>query len=392
MFEGVAAGRDIRVLCDELNQMGFKTRVRKLWNADHTVVIGTQGGRALIPDQARRIVERPLYAGFNFEKWTYWKPVEAHHPEIVSLKTWNAANKGKWKLERTDGQPSGWERIDLSHRCRRAYQRERPDFPFKALVHCPECGKPMKGSYSTGKQGGKFGYYHCARGHRHVGMRRELLHEKLEALLADLKFAPDIAIRFEEHIRAVWVEKVGGLNKHLAAANHEIGSLRDKADQIFEKIKLANSAMIIARLEAEYEALEQRIKLLESKRDQKEFDERDVSRVIKWARHLVEHLDELILDTQDDGLRRVFWSLVFCADPTLKDFQNGTPPVSPLVRLKGVLSDQNSSLVAPTGSGWKHLEEELIRWAKGLLSVELLIADRLGVPPDVDNDLLPLAA
>ena len=366
LYEGLAAGRDVRSLCDELNQLGFKSRSRKRWNVDHSVVVGTTGGNPLNPEQAWRILERPLYAGFNFEKWTYWCPVQAHHPAIVSVKLWNAANKGRWKLQKTAAGPSDWERVDLKTDIeRRSYRRERPDFPFKSLIHCPECNKPMKASFSKGKYQ-RFGYYHCARGHRRVAIRREVLHQLLSTMLSDLTFTPEVAVRFEDHIRAVWVGKVGALNRHLADANHEAARMRDEADAIFEKIKLANSPMIIGRLEAEYEALEQQINQLETRRDDTAFDERDANRVIKWARHMVEHLDELILDAEDEGLRSVFWSLVFCATPTLDDIRNGTPQISPLVRLKGELSDEKSHLVARKRFRSNSLLEELFRWADQL--------------------------
>lgn len=392
LFEGVAAGRDIRALCDDLNQRGFKSRTHKRWNTDHSVVVGTTGGNPLNPEQARRMLERPLYAGFNFEKWTYWRPVKAHHPAIVSVKMWNAANKSRWELKKTGQGPSEWERINLKTSTeRRSYRRARPDFPFKALILCQECRKPMKASFSKGKYE-RFGYYHCARDHKRVAIRREALHNLLNATLSDLTFTPEIAVRFEDHIRAVWVEKVGALNRHLAGANQEVGHLRLEADAIFEKIKLANSPMIIERLEGEYEALEQRITQLEATREDTQFDERDANRVIKWARHMVEHLDELILDAEDEGLRGVFWSLIFSEPPTLEDIRNGTPRISPLVRLKGELSDEKSHLVARQRFGWNSLAQELFRWADRLAGMESAISGMMPLDPDIYAETLPQAA
>jgi DNA invertase Pin-like site-specific DNA recombinase len=44
-----------------------------------------------------------------------------------------------------------------------AHVRQREDFPLRGLVLCPDCGKPVTASLSTGKLGNKFGYYGCHR-------------------------------------------------------------------------------------------------------------------------------------------------------------------------------------------------------------------------------------
>ena len=257
---------------------------------------------------------------------------------------------------------------------------------------CDVCGKPFKAGYSRSRNGNRYGYYQCARGHKQVSIRKEKLHAELADWLGKLKFTPETAERFEAHIRTVWVEKVGGLNRRLSDANREVAGLRDEADAIFEKIKMTGSALIIARLEADYEALEQRIKLLEANRDHAEFGEADMNRTIKWARHMVEHLDELVIGADSNGLRSLFWSLIFCTNPTLPEIMNRTASISPLVRLKETLVQENGGMVGQDVLGVNHLGEELSRWGRSFARIEGRFEGPNPATPDADAPFLPKAA
>lgn len=368
IFEGKAAGREARALCDNLNSLGYKSRIRRKWSHDGSKIVGTLGGLPLTPRDAQLIIERPIYAGFVQEKWTHHLPVPANHDAIVSIDLWNAANKGRWRLLKDQDSPTGWNVLDLKNTVeRRAYRRERPDFPFKPYLTCPKCKNTVKASFSKSKNGKRFGYYHCNRGHKHVALGRDKVEMHLKAILKDLALSPKAADRFEQHIRNVWVKRVGGLNQHLAAKNREIASLRDEADGIFESIKAASSPLIIKRLENEYDGLQQRIKLLEAKRDHEEYTEKDMNHVIKWARYLVEHLEEVLIDAPSEPVRSLFWSLIFTGPVDLEKIKNRTPQISILVQKKSMSKISESNLVGNIVFGSNTLGEELIRWADQLL-------------------------
>jgi len=345
IFEGMAAGKDIRRLCDEINALGYRSRGRRKWSADYSQVVGNSGHLPLTPWKAQKMVERTVYAGFITEKWTHDLPVPANHEGLVSLDLWNLANQNRWKLIKDADSTTGWRKVDTKKKTsnKRSYLRHRDDFPFKPLINCPTCGKPIKANYSRSRNGNRDGYYQCARGHKQVSARQEALHEHLRAYLGDLKFTPEIAERFEKHLREIWAERVGNLNRHLVDANAELTELRIEADQLITTVKNIQNPDLLKRLEGDYEALMQRIKLLEAKRDEKEFSEADANRAIAWARHLVEHLDELIIEADDDGLRAMFWSLIFERKPTLAELQNRTAPLSPQRGGQMALENSNSS-------------------------------------------------
>lgn len=372
IYEGLAVGKDIRALCDEINALGFRTRTRRRWNADYSQVVGNSGNMRLDPWKARKMVERPIYAGFVCEKWTHDMPVPANHDGLVTLDVWNRANEGHWQIVKDLDSPTGWRKINTkqSKSKKRNYRRARADFPFKLLITCPICGKPLKANYSRSRNGSRYGYYQCARGHKQVSERQEALHALLRAYLGDLRFTSEVAERFEQHLREVWAEKVGGLNRHLVAANAELNQLREEANGLIASIRNIRNPDLLKRLESDYETVFQRIKLLEAKRDEKEYSEADMNRAIAWAKHLVEHLDELIVEADDDGLRSVFWSLVFERQPTLAELQNRTAPTSPLVRLKDDLGSGGSGLAHQNELERNRIWEELIRWYQALDGLE----------------------
>lgn len=43
-------------------------------------------------------------------------------------------------------------------------QTVRDELPLRGYLECPRCGRSLTGSASTGRQGGKFFYYHCSKG------------------------------------------------------------------------------------------------------------------------------------------------------------------------------------------------------------------------------------
>ena len=189
----------------------------------------------------------------------------------------------------------------------------------------------------------------------------------IENYLKDLVFCPEIADRFEEHVRAIWLEKIKGVNNHLAQSNREIADLRDQADALFEKIEIARSPAIVHRLEAKYEILQKEIENRESRRQKKEYEEDEIDRVIGWGRYLFEHLDELIAQGDDEALRQVVWDIVFLKRPNVKEIQFRTAQISPAIRLKEAFVNAEGSMVSHKGSNLNQLLEELSRWAELLL-------------------------
>ncbi|MDJ0627620.1 MAG: recombinase family protein [Rhodobacter sp.] len=393
IFEGLAAGQTTREVCNRLNSMGFLTRKYRKWDATHTKVVGTKGGQPLTPKRVLDIIARPVYAGFICEKWTHRIPTPANHEGLVSVELWNRANRGRWQIIKDNDSPTGWTRLDLSQQTKKPpRQRHREEFGFKALIRCHQCGRQPYAGFSRSRNGDRYGYYFCAKGHKQISVQRGVLHQSIRTYLQDLRFTPELTARLEYHLRELWVEKMGGLNQRLIADNTELTSLRQEADALLKNFRHISNPRIVAQLEQDYEALLQRIKLLEANRDEKEFSEADFNRAIQWAKYLLEHLDELIVDADDSGLRAVFWSLIFQREPTLEELQLRTAPLSPLVRFRSGSKSGKSGVVEPNAFRSNQLWDELMRWYKTLQPLENVLPNGFKLPTDGEMGNSSLAA
>ena len=77
--------------------------------------------------------------------------------------------------------------------------RNHPDFPLRRFVLCHCCGRPLTGSWSRGRRGGRYAYYRCpSSGSGSVNVRREQLETLFVEVLEGLKPRPEVLKLFHE--------------------------------------------------------------------------------------------------------------------------------------------------------------------------------------------------
>ena len=362
IFNAAASKQNVRGICDKLNAEGFRTRTQNRWNKDKSRIIGTIGNKPLEPENFWKIVRRTEYAGFRYEKWTHYLPVRGNFEPLVSVDLWNQANQEYQSLIKDTQSPTGWKLFKHPQEGKRVYLMNNPDFPYKNFILCQKCGKPLKGCWSTSKNGQKIDYYFCGRGHKQISIRPKELHQILSEYLASIKFTSEAADFLETSIRTLWVDRVSELNANLITKDDRIKNLRIQADGLFEKIKLTNSPAIVKRLELEYEELESQIALLESQRSDQVQTESEINKLVKQARFIVEHIDQLVVNPQNKDLVPVFWQLIFPSLPTLEQIENRTPALSPIIEAKEQFETGKSELVDQLRFKLNKIIRELQRW------------------------------
>lgn len=77
------------------------------------------------------------------------------------------------------------------------YQTERGEFPLRKLVTCSECGKPMRGYFSKGRNK-RYPYYDCMTKGCGNRLNPEIVHNQLNILMSGLNHSPDITKLFRE--------------------------------------------------------------------------------------------------------------------------------------------------------------------------------------------------
>ncbi len=114
----------------------------RLWAAERGVL--TSKGTTLHPQQFHRLLINPIYVGLVVvPKWKVTH--QGDFEPLVDFETFRLANH-------TIHSGGG-----------RARERalNNPDFPLRRVVRCGECSWPLTGSWSTGKGGTRYAYYHC---------------------------------------------------------------------------------------------------------------------------------------------------------------------------------------------------------------------------------------
>ncbi len=149
------------------------------------------------------------------------------------------------------------------------------------------------------------------------------------------------------------------MNSGILTKAERVVELRQKADGIFEKISVLSNPLLIKRSEEEYDNIIKKVAPLESKKDEKEYSEQDVIRVVKTARRFVEHLDELVLETNDEPTLRVFWEMIFPVAPNLTELKNGTPQISPILAIKEDLEKPENVVAAQLGLRWNFFVKDV---------------------------------
>ena len=335
-------------IVNKINAMGYRSVLQNKWNREHNKIIGKSGGIPLTVKQLQRIVRNPAYAGIACEKWTSDKPIRAKSPGIVSIATFNRANKGQMAIvEKSDGSVA-FEYGHLHGKSGKQRLRNNPVFPYK-FIQCPHCNKSFLGSLSRGKSGRRFPAYHCARGHIRIGIRKSDFDANIERYINGLRFNPNVV----EALRITFLNKYREREKEIAKASgqiHEnIANLQTEMTAKIEAIVGCNSPVVRKRLEDDVDVLNARIDAAKTERAKIEVTEDDIKSFITEAKKIMEHPAEFLLDQTDIEVQRGLFELVFEKMPTYTEIVNGTPKLSWIFKLSLENTDDENQLVTLRG-------------------------------------------
>lgn len=230
-----------------------------------------------------------------------------------------------------------------------AYRRRREDFPLRSFFRCGTCGRPLTSSWSRGKAGKRYPYYHCPSQARcgSKPIRAEVLEQRFLDLLAELRPEPEYLDLFRAIVLDVWRERqheVSTRRSALEARVRELKSRRERLDEtfVFEK-----------RIDQDtYERL--RVKVLEdlTQAEMRLHDVReaelDVDTAVEFALHLAANAGTLWIQASLEQKQRL-QKVLFPAGIVLDAGAVRTPITSSFFSYLGEISGQSAHLVSPTG-------------------------------------------
>lgn len=350
MFKMRASGRYTdEEIVKKINAIGFLTKQRNIWDKSHSRVIGNMGSKPLTVKKLQKIMIQPNYCGVICEKWTNYQPILAKYNGLVSIKLFNQASRGKVHIvKNSDNSLQLLYDYNLNKNILKR-QKNNPLFPFKNIVLCPLCRKPFLGSSPKGKSGKGFPIYHCSRGHRYFGISKKKLEYRIEEFVKNIKCKKEFLISFESTLLNKYRERQKELTHFSASVSTTVAKLKIEQTEALNTLIKSTSDIVKKAIEKRIEELEKQILKTQEERHDVEITECNIKEFINRAKYLMEHLESLLLCSQNMTKQQALFGLLFKEFPTYEELVNGTPKLSLIFELSQQFKSEKSRLVARTG-------------------------------------------
>ena len=304
---------DVKI-ANKINAMGYWGRIKK----------GQTRGAQMTGRHLWRLVRKPIYAGINNEKWTNDHPVRCAFKGLVSIELFNRANQGRRKIKI---RAQEIEIIDtVEERYSTKYGSRTSEFPYRKVVLCPICRKPLLGSASTGKSGKKYPAYHCSKDGHNFRISKQGLETAVSNYVAGLQVSPQLTQELMNRTEKLLKRSLADRNSKDAALKKQIEALGADIEQIVDKLKLLTNPVALKRLEQELEVVQSDINQLQIQRkalsQQKTINLKSIRQKLEF---MVEHFDQILLHQRDPLEKARLFGLLFKKLPTYEDLLGGTP-------------------------------------------------------------------
>lgn len=340
-------------IADQINKLGFKTRTSYVRDKyDRSKIKRVVGGRQIDVKMIDRIAHSLIYAGVIKGKWTNDKPVKAQFDGLVSNELFNRANHGKLSIEIDSNkevtlhhkQPPEWQLVK---------QSINPDFPFKKVVSCPDCRKPLSGSAARGKLGKYYPAYHCSRDDHYFREPQAQFDARIENVIKKLEIAPEHIDTLLEMIAESWraqqQQTIQDDQKLLERRQAHETQIRVTLD----RMKVLTSETAIKYMEEDIVSAEKQIKELDHQLADKRDNSVDIELVLQYARYLLKHLSDIMFGLRNPIRRAAFFGIMFNEMPSYADLDFETHKNSPLPGVNGLfrcILDAKSTSGGPGGA------------------------------------------
>jgi site-specific DNA recombinase len=354
MFELRAQGIMLdNEIVDEINKIGYKSRVRYIRDSeDHTKIVAKHGVAPLTVKVMQKLMSHPIYAGVNNEKWTNGKPIRCVFDGLVSIELFNTANKGKVGItEDSDGKITIYKERAPEHFINKSMRN--PEFAYRKFVLCPDCKRPLLGSASRGKAGKYYPAYHCSNYGHYFRIPKEQFEDTVRGFVKNLIFTQEAIDNVLAVVETEWHKRESIKQSVVIRLEDRIKQLAIEAELTKEKIKLVSSEAAIKYLDGDLEKIDKQIKELRMEKIKKNSSKKtDIQAVLQRVRKLMEYPEQLLLKQIDPVRKAQYFGAIFDKAPTYKDLKPGTqktPLFSGVSQIFALAKMDKSLMVIPRG-------------------------------------------
>lgn len=347
--QGIYSNKEIADTC---NRLGFKTRATVVRDKyDPSQIKSIRGGKPMNEKIVDRFVHRLIYAGIIQEKWTYDKPVKARFEGIVSADLFNDANHGNYILE-VNGDNVTVRRRELPE-WQRIKKVINDKFPYKKVIGCPHCKKPLSGSAARGKLGKYYPAYHCSRDGHYFRKPLAEFEQAIERFVGSLEIAPEHIDKLIDMIATSYETKTARTTQDNQKLIEQKQALDAQIRVMVDRMKMLASETALKYMEEDIMTAEKQIKTLDEQLLNQTENAVDMEQVLQYAKYLLKHLHELVFNTSNPLRRSAFFGLIFNTMPSYADIDFETPKNSPptdVNRLFRLAIDYKSTSGGPGGA------------------------------------------
>ena len=336
-------------IVEEVNNLGFKTRVQYIRDpSDRTKILKTKGGNPLNKKGFWKYVSNPLYAGINYVNWTKENLHKGKFEGLVSIETFNKANRGKITIIDEDGKITINKWKAPEYLLKKGTRNK--DFPYKRAIMCPHCRRPLFGSASRGRLGKYYPAYHCNKRGHYFRVPQGKFNEVVTNFIKNIELPDGYAKSLAKTVIDEWEKRKEVSTKDQINIDTRIEELKAQAKLTADKIRYLNSEIAIKYVEADLIKIDQEIAGLVAEKNKgvdKESD--DLNVVMKYIEYFLEHLDDLLLQSEDPEVRAKYFGVLFNQAPTYEEIDSGTPDFAECIKLKDAYAKSVMNMAAQQG-------------------------------------------
>ena len=316
-------------IADELNSMGFRSRVTIVRDKyDRTKIKRQIGGRKMTAKMIDQYTSKLVYCGIIKEKWTHDKPVKAQFDGLVSVDLFNEANRGRVFVEIDSRDNIIIKRKAVPDHLKNK-QVYNPDYPYKQVVACPKCGKTLSGSATRGKLGKHYPAYHCSRDGHYFRVPKPEFDKTIEGFVRAITIKPEYIDDVIAAIAELWRERqTRQIDANRQRLEHR-DSLQSQIKATVDRMRVVTSETALKYLEEDILSVEKELAELDEEIARQPNLQAEFDQVLQYAKYILEHLSELLLDLCNPLRKAAFFGAIFNKLPTYDEINFGTHKNSP---------------------------------------------------------------
>lgn len=337
-------------IVEELNKLGFRTRIDLIRDKrDRTKIVKQKGGKQLDAKTMRRMIENPAYCAVNTEKWLQGKTMKLRFEGLISIETYNKANRGKVTIKQHGGEITIVRRKPPEHLVKKGVKN--PEFPYKRVIMCPHCDKPLFGSASRGRLGKYYPAYHCNKRGHYFRVPKKDFDKAIEAFVKSVTVSPEYIDALEKAVLTEWDKRQHQLIKDDLDIDTRITELRTQAQMAKDKIMYLQSESAIKHMEDALVKAEEQIETLMEEKEKKDMKKPvDIPLVMKYVRYFLEHMEYLLLQQMNPVAKAGFLGVVFNKAPNFQEIISGTADINKITGVNEIFKLSKTNNVNLAGA------------------------------------------